>query len=285
MRARRRQATLTVGAILVASGIVGFACGLDDAGTRELAGPGADTSAPTEAAPIPRGDGEVDGGADAEASAPAPCPAAHGAMVFVDAGGLVFCIDATEVTNAAYDTFLAATDGGVPATLDAGTPDGCAGNLSFARVGPGPDPATFPVARVDWCDAFSYCAWAGKRLCGKTVQGDASTGEWFTACSNGGTRKFPYGSAYDASACNDNASSKTKAAGTSPGCKGGVPGLFDMNGNVTELIDNCGPLGCSGMGGYFFAPEVVAAGCSASLTYTTSETDPGIGFRCCADTR
>jgi formylglycine-generating enzyme required for sulfatase activity len=206
-------------------------------------------------------------------------------MVLVDAGALVFCIDATEVTNAAYDAFLAATDGGSPSALDAGAPDGCAGNVTFARFGAGVDPPTFPAARIDWCDAYAFCRWAGKRLCGKTVQGDAATGEWFAACSKAGTRRFPYGDAYDASACNDNASVATKAVGSSPGCEGGVAGLVDMNGNVAELIDDCGPAGCSAMGGYYFAPAVPAAGCAASTVYTKATVDPGLGFRCCGDPR
>lgn len=286
MQARRRKATIAVAAMIIAGGIVGIACGLDTEGSREAPVPGPDTAPPIEAAPIPRPDGgPPDGGPDADASPAVSCPATHGAMVLVDAGALVFCIDSTEVTNAEYDKFLAATDGGVPGALDGGIPDGCAGNLTFTRSGAGLDQATFPVARIDWCDAHSFCAWAGKRLCGKANQGDASSGEWFAACSNAGTRQFPYGNTYDASACNDNASVATEAVGTNLGCQGGVSGVFDMNGNVTELTDNCGPAGCSAMGGYFFAPDVPASGCATSTAYPKTATDPGIGFRCCSDPR
>ena len=189
----------------------------------------------------------------------------------------------TEVTNGEYDKFLAATDGGsVEAGIfDSGPPDGCAGNATFSRVTT--DPATFPVGSVDWCDAHAFCKWAGKRLCGKTIGGDASSGEWFAACTNGGERALPYGNAYDASACNDTTSSLS-AVGSFAACQGGVPALFDMNGNVTELIDSCNASTCLSMGGYFYVGMASAArGCGLAIGYSKNTKDPAIGFRCCGD--
>ncbi len=284
LRARRRRTQLLVTVMATLTLAAMAACGIDAVATKEFPEP-PDAS---ETGPVvlpPKPDGAIeDGGVDAVADAPLGCPATHGAMVLVDAGGLFFCIDSTEVRNDAYDEFLKGTDGGNPAALDGGAADGCAGNTTFARAGAVPDAASLPVAQIDWCDAHAFCAWAGKRMCGKQVANDASTGEWFAACTNGGTKTFPYGNDYDASACNDNNSSATKPVGT-PTCQGGVNGLFDMNGNVTELVDNCTGAFCSGMGGYFFAPAVPASGCATAKDYAKSDTDPGIGFRCCADPR
>jgi hypothetical protein len=160
---RRRVASLAVIALVTAGGIVGFACGFSDEGSFLRPEPEMDSSPLPEASTIPRPDGSI---VEKDVDVPAPtCPTAHGGMVIVDAGGLSFCIDSTEVTNAEYDTFLSATDGGsVEAGIfDGGLADGCDSNLTFARITA--DPATFPVDQVDWCDAYAFCKWAGKRLC------------------------------------------------------------------------------------------------------------------------
>lgn len=273
-------------ALVTAGGVVGFACGFSDEGSFVSTPPEPDSSPLTEASSIPRPDGSVpvqEAGTDADA-APS-CPKGHGTMVFVNASGLSFCIDSTEVTNTEYDSFLAATDGGAPSALDAGAaPDGCAGNLSFVRAAPQPtgDDGAFPVASVDWCDAYAFCRWAGKRLCGKTVQTDASTGEWFAACTNGGLRTHPYGNGYDAGACNEDSTGvgSAKAVATFPGCQGGVPGIFDMNGNVTEMIDSCDTATCRAVGGYYFQPT---PSCSVASDIPRTGSGPETGFRCCAD--
>lgn len=270
---------------VVACGIVGVACGLDDTGTQAAPVPGQDASVPVEAAPIPRADGAADDAGDSAAdAATAPtCPPAFGAMVLVDAGGLLFCIDSTEVTNASYNVFVGVT-GGSPASgvVDASVPTGCAGNVTFNRLTGAGDASTEPASNIDWCDAFAFCAWAGKRLCGKTVGGDASTGEWFTACSNGGAQTHAYGNGYVAGACNEDATGTLMAApvGSFPGCEGGVPGIVDMNGNVRELIDDCDLTTCSAAGGYYFAPTT---GCAVSALVAKSVAGAATGFRCCAD--
>jgi formylglycine-generating enzyme required for sulfatase activity len=287
------MALVLAGGSIVAGGIIGLACGLDEVGQLEAPVQAGDAAPQLEASVPARLDAESYAAADAADAADATaaaCPSLHGPMVVVDAGGLVFCVDATEVTNREYDSFLSATDGGAARAFDAGAP-GCAANTSFARVGVSvvdsgaADAAAFPASRIDWCDAYSYCAWAGKRLCGKTTAGDASTGEWFAACSNGGTRTHAYGNGYVAKACNEDTGGVRLpvAVGTFPGCEGGVPGVFDMNGNVSEMIDNCGPAGCSAVGGSYFASTT---GCA--VVQSVAKIAPGSeerGFRCCADTR
>ena len=285
LRARRRRTRFLVAITAATALAAAAACGIDAVATKEFPDP-PDAS---EGGPVvlpPKPDGEVqDGGADADASTDAPlgCPTGHGGMVVVDAGGLFFCIDATEVRNDEYDKFLKATDGGkVDSGFDAGVPSSCAFNTTYARVGATPgDPADLPAAGMDWCDAYAFCHWAGKRLCGKQIANDASTGEWYAACSKGGTQPVPYGAAYEAGACNDNSGSPS-AVGSRASCQGSTSGLYDMNGNLSELVDNCTATGCTTMGGYFGWPGSV---CVTDFEYPRPQTDPTIGFRCCADLR
>ena len=114
-----------------------------------------------------------------------------------------YCVDSTEVRGSDYLEFLAATAG------DAGgqAPE-CAWNASYQPSISAAGDA--PVFGVDWCDARAYCAWAGKRLCGKigggpapaSVVNNAFSDEWYRACTKDGTRAFPYGNTRDPNACN-----------------------------------------------------------------------------------
>ncbi|CAN5910055.1 hypothetical protein BH11MYX4_BH11MYX4_00370 [soil metagenome] len=287
LRAARRRRTrtfaaLSAGFVLAAAAV---ACGIDAVATKEFPGLEAGLDAPAEVSLPPKPDGGVEdgGGPDASPDGPLACPTGHGPMVIVDAGGLLFCIDATEVRNDEYAKFVTITDGGkIDSGFDAGVPSSCAFNTTYARVGAkASDPADHPAAGMDWCDAYAYCHWAGKRLCGKQVANDASTGEWYAACTKGGVQPVPYGAAYDASACNDNTGSPS-AVGSRSSCQGSATGIFDMNGNLSELVDNCTATGCTTMGGYFGWPGSV---CATDFEYPRPQTDPTIGFRCCADPR
>ncbi|HSO35969.1 MAG TPA: SUMF1/EgtB/PvdO family nonheme iron enzyme, partial [Labilithrix sp.] len=161
LRAARRRRTRTVAAlsagfVLAAAAV---ACGIDAVATKEFPGLEAGVDAPAEVSLPPKPDGPVDP-PDAEAGVDASlsCPTGHGPMVIVDAGGLFFCIDATEVRNDEYAKFVTATDGGNvdSGVFDAGAPDGCVGNTSYApsSVLGGTD---FPVVNIDWCDGNAYC--------------------------------------------------------------------------------------------------------------------------------
>jgi formylglycine-generating enzyme required for sulfatase activity len=244
---------------------------------------------------------------------PDPCGRAAPEMVRV-AG---YCIDSTEVTNDQYAAFVAAR---VPVATQ---PAVCAWNTTFAR-----DPActvgldgALPVACVDWCDAYAYCAWAGKRLCGAIGGGpvdaslavDPSADQWMRACAGGGDMTFPYGASYRAGVCNvpgfsgdpDSDHWGPVAAGSLAGCSGTTSGVFDLVGNVYEwedacigtsgARDACAPRGgaflmCTGTGGAgctaMTQVDPATVGCAFALTGVPRMlATPNFGFRCCADVR
>ena len=217
-------------------------------------------------------------------------------MVAVSSPSGAYCIDSTEVTNAQYATFLATN------LATSGQPAYCAWNTSYTPSSGWPvamDQGRSPVAFVDWCDAYAYCRWAGKRLCGKIGGGpnapaDAANPEksqWFNACTAGGTKAFPYGGAYSATACNGSESGRTApvAVGSLVGCQGGVTGAYDMSGNVWEWEDSCsGTTGendiCEARGGSYIS-LAQALRCDHDQNFYRNATmvnGPYLGFRCCA---
>jgi sulfatase modifying factor 1 len=216
-------------------------------------------------------------------------------MVSVD----TFCVDSTEVTIGQYTAFLAAKAGDV-----SGQPPICSWNGSFVPSGGVSATATnLPIANVNWCQAYSYCAWAGKHLCGapdggvgdRNRWGDAVDSAWFHACShnNDGLHTYPYGLAYEATVCNGaDYSADAQALPSLASCEGGYPGLFDMSGNVWEWEDRCWPTsddaGLTGPGDFCFTRGGAFSEGSGSLTcgvgvgYTRGSQGGNIGFRCCS---
>jgi sulfatase modifying factor 1 len=227
-----------------------------------------DPDAPPPAADAPASDAASPGDAAASDDLPAP-PAADAsaapvtacrprkggpALVLVPHPSTPFCIDSTEVTNAQYETFLAATGNGSDV---AGQAPFCSWNKSYlpdSNVGPVTIPGRDkrPVVGVDWCDAAAFCKWAGKRLCGKigggrlfTVgsAGDPGTGEWVGACAGRAGLSYPYGPTYQAHACNTDAPAEDQKyledVAHRPTCQGAIPGVFDLGGNVEEWVDAC----------------------------------------------
>jgi len=237
-----------------------------------------------------------------------PCPSTAGpTMVRIpDPDGTTYCIDSTEVTNRHYFEFLSAKGSGVDGGTDtSGQDPWCWWNTDY-------DPLTVsfcqgfydpyaradrPVTCIDWCDASAYCKWAGKHLCGKIGGGmngladgnDATKSQWFNACSKGGTLAYPYGSTYDATACNglDNGRGDVVAVGSKKTCTGGYAGIFDLSGNVWEWEDSCD--GTSGAGDYCrdrggaFNYAADSLTCETQLGGTRSSVFGLIGFRCCAE--
>jgi formylglycine-generating enzyme required for sulfatase activity len=245
----------------------------------------------------PAADGGPDGGVDAAADAPdSPfaCPATTRGPKLVDVGG--FCIDSTEVTNAQYEAFLAA--GGIPLTR---LPHACAYVTSLAPKAGWPPVAgaeATPVAYVDWCDAWAFCLWAGKRLCGRIDGGaiepsalnDPQQDQWFHACSHDGDGQhyYPYGNVFEGGVCNGPELGLPPWQTGTSACQGGFPGLFDMTGNVDEWIDSCiGDAGadaasCLRRGGSFHDPASVDQTCGSKQQSWLTFGDDDIGFRCCA---
>ena len=140
------------------------------------------------------------------------------------------CIDTTEVTNAQYAQFLDAV-GPNPQT-----PAECAFDVSYVPQVGWPAAAgrdAFPVAGVNWCDAYAFCEWAGKRLCGQISGGsldpndsnNAGASQWYAACSSGGATTFPYGNLFNPLACNgpEKLLLDTVAVATLPACAGVTP--------------------------------------------------------------
>lgn len=230
-----------------------------------------------------------DGGPGADGGTDAACAFSNGALP-VAVGS--YCIDRTEATNADYDSFLAANVADPMAR-----PAACAFATSFARKcsplanGPGD-----PVSCIDWCDAYAYCQWAGKRLCGRIGGGDqavtdqtnAATDQWYQACSRGGARAFPYGATYKPARCNDAArdAGQAVAVGSSAACAGGYDGVFDMSGNVHEWVDSCGATTGAGDkciirgGAYDDSADGVA--CALAFPLARNTANPTIGIRCCS---
>ena len=269
--------------------------GTDEAngGTDEANGGGADTS-PEPAA-----------GASGEAGAPpttsecpchAPTPTCQNGKCVVRGPSMVkagtFYVDKSEVTALDYATFVKAV-GEVGVADQAAV---CAWNLSFERgpnAVPAAEAAADPVTGVDFCDATAYCAWAGKRLCGKVGGGslglaelsDATKSQWFAACGGPAGQLYPYGSTHKDAACNDASAGTGKVAPVASfeKCSGFYPGVFDMLGNVAEWVNACdanlGPAdGCETIGGNFASTPT----CSSSGLKHRNEQPPGVGFRCCS---
>jgi formylglycine-generating enzyme len=220
--------------------------------------------------------------------------AGHAGPTPVRAGS--YCIDSTEVTVADYSAFLADT----PSLADQA--DDCSWNQHFEPQDFASEdllpPASyerrkFPIDHVDFCDARAYCAWAGKRLCGKLGGGELSAGddqadsEWFSACSSDGKLAYPYGNDFDESACAVTGDYHT--VGSQSSCEGAAPGVYDLIGNVWEWEDSCtgdpaNPemMPCSRRGG---------AIATMPSSFACADTDPSprrlrqgdMGIRCCSD--
>jgi formylglycine-generating enzyme required for sulfatase activity len=215
------------------------------------------------------------------------------ALVEVASASGPYCVDSTEVTNAHYAAFVAAQ-------AQVAMPTRCESVTTFQ-----PDVSNWPIAgledtpvvRVSWCQAFAYCSWAHKRLCGRIgggslavmYQTDATVSQWFNACSRGKTRVYPYGDTYDPNICAGPLATNNAGplfVAKQRGCEGGFPGLFDMSGNVWEWGDTCDPPGgndfCRARGGAFDSGDNEFA-CDSYRLWKMTGAASDIGFRCCLD--
>ena len=216
-----------------------------------------------------------------------------------------FCVDNTEVTKVQYQAFLDA-DPAVQTDAD------CSFNTTYQAVSYVWTATTNPnqaAAGMDWCDARDYCAWAGKRLCGRIGGGSlgydehpSPASQWFMACSQGGTRKFSYGTASADIAVSgrchlddsDRDPGKQSVVGAFPDCNVVGTNVVDMLGNLQEWVDACetsttspGTDRCKTVGGvwYFLSSY---SDCDFWDPVGTdgvprNAEEKHIGFRCCAD--
>lgn len=212
------------------------------------------------------------------------------------------CIDTTEVTTGQYQQFL--TERGT--TNMCGQPPECAWNTSYEPLLAVSD-ESLPQVGVDWCDAFMYCQWAGKHLCGtmghvpihpevpaqnveSSDQANPGIDLWYAFCFDQANTYF-YGPTYEPDMCNDGTDSRRMLdeVGAYPGCHGtGISTkVYDLTGNAAEWEWSCEDGGasanCAARGGSAISNLFENFECSAAVPYPRNTRGPFIGFRCCAE--
>jgi len=274
------------------AGGIGGAVSFPDTGAPPDA-PGPDLMVPGDGPPV-----QVDAPPDSGPQAYV-CPLGRGPDMVNVGSPSPFCIDTTEVTNLQYKAFLddpkvdqllqpelcrSRNTGYAPSTSDGG-------GLNVTTR------ADHPVVNVDWCDAYAFCKWAGKRLCGTIGGGPLAPGaatvpsvsQWSHACTRGGINAYPYGLGFNRSACNIGRSEfpvNTVPVRSKTSCIGGYVGIYDMVGNVEEWVDFCrnDPAEgwvCGVIGGPYTASDQEA---HCGEFYDDPIVDHWVarGFRCCA---
>ncbi len=275
------------GSLLFASFSLTLACGGgSDEGSDDIA-ESTETETSGESGDADGTDGFEPGGC-ADVCGTANCGDCPSATMVAGEG---YTIDALEVSHGQYAQMLA---------VDFDTavlPAGCEWKQGFLPAGWTTEQAADePVVGVDWCDAMVFCTWAGKSLCGAVGGGpadwangtDAMGDAWYRSCSNGGAIDYPYGDTFEPMACNGSEAmiDSLVVAGTIATCEGGLPGLFDMSGNVWEWTNTCAEAGgdgatmCRRRGGSFHS-EADALRCGVKSERQRAERDDAVGFRCC----
>lgn len=233
----------------------------------------------------------------------------HGASGVLNPGQFVDgrCIDDREVTWLEYATFLdgLASDFASPCELA----PVCGWKRGKADYTPDPDLWNdyvtsnpqgryddYAVTGIDWCDAATFCHWAGKELCGdrggapvdtSVAQWETST-EWSKACL----------ATADFADCNTQHTGVTHPFRNDQCTRpadmtcGGTTGIRDLAGNVREWENTCEASGaprddrCYARGDWCFYEGTP---CTLVQTGTSMETRDEkayyIGFRCCWDAK
>jgi len=236
------------------------------------------------------GTGPIDPSGDCPKGLPGP------SLVEITApDGTKYCIDSTEVTGGHYRDFRDAKKQDMT-----GQPAGCEDNAAYDDAWTQDYPTeTEPAFNVDWCDAYMYCQWAGKHLCGAVGGGaiasmadmnDPQKSEWYNVCSSGGAYSYPYGNTYDPTGCNtyDYAGvvGRPRDVPALPTCHGPdtpFDSVFDMCGNVSEWVNWSDGDRRGFVGGAYNLPSMTCIAQPTSLGKWDA-TSVNRGFRCCADT-
>jgi hypothetical protein len=124
---------------------------------------------------------------------------------------------------------------------------------------------------------------------------NASLSQWYNACTSHGAHTYPYGSAYDGTACDGiehwppTDSNATLTVGSLWTCQSNAPGysgVYDLSGNVGEWEDSCfgtdAAAPCHVRGGYFgdLAGSLICG--SDFVDVFRIDAYMSIGFRCCS---
>jgi formylglycine-generating enzyme required for sulfatase activity len=186
-------------------------------------------------------------------------------------------LSTTEIT---VEQFRACVDAGKCGTDTFQSSSAVPGHCNYGAS----DRDKHPMNCVNWFGAEQYCTSVGARLC--TFE------EWIAACSGPEGKPFPYGQTFEQRACHA-ASRENPAAGrpthTLPAgalgtCEGGLPGLYDMAGNVMEWVSSCKDTYCKFLGGAYLGNEPIElfnsckGPCGGNQKTFQSAT---IGVRCC----
>jgi formylglycine-generating enzyme required for sulfatase activity len=184
-----------------------------------------------------------------------------------------FSISATEVTVAQFRACVEAGQCNLAATN---------AQCNYGKT----DKDEHPLNCVTYAGAEQFCTYAGGRIC--------TEAEWLDACSGTDGRAYPYGPTFDPATCNAQSQSvvvegrerATAPVGSHTLCEGGLPGLFDMAGNVAEWVNSCNGDYCKFRGAGYLSNDPVDrfAGCSGICSGNDKGFQSGIvGFRCCQD--
>ncbi len=249
------------------------------------------------------GGGEGGGGGGGGGGAGVGCPvAAHGpTLVWVEG----VCVDRTEVSSAQFDEFANDIGYQPPAGLSYGS---CVTNPALRHQRVSGDAPALPARGVTHCGAKAYCHWAGKHLCGAIGGGVTSPSttssplvdEWTRGCMGGtAPRSYPYGGGTMSQprvcnddqyftapmSCKDSGACAPEPVDAPTSCKN-TQGVVRMLGNAFEWSDACdegaSPPTCELRGGGFaeFHSDV---SCYLARPQPFGESNPDIGFRCCAN--
>jgi sulfatase modifying factor 1 len=275
---------------------------------------GADHGATTDGPADGPTDGTTDGPTDTMSEslpADAACPGEAGPSM-IRVGG--YCIDSTEVTNADFEAFLSyesANPGVIKSPLECAWKGGSNDHDGGWQPATGATGPTDPVGNVDWCDAYMYCSFAGKRLCGQIGGGstpylsftDLTVDQWYAACTGQDASAYPYSNTFDEKACNglledggypDGASTyQVEPVENRQTCQGAYAGVYDLSGNVAEWEDCCdltegdaaANQPCRSRGGSAHSDLTTLRCDGPSLggqPYTRSYSTDDLGFRCCS---